>query len=98
MIVGGLRSGAYRSRLVADLPYGIRKKIEIVRAMMAAPRLLLLDEPAAGLNPRETAELQSFLGSIAEEGVALLVIEHDMSLVRGLCPHCVVLNFRPQDL
>jgi len=83
----------YRDRLVSDLPYGIRKKIEIVRAMMAAPRVLLLDEPAAGLNPRETAELQEFLASIAAEGVALLVIEHDMGLVRGLCPHCVVLNF-----
>jgi branched-chain amino acid transport system ATP-binding protein len=82
-----------RDRLVADLPYGIRKKIEIVRALIAAPRLLLLDEPAAGLNPRETGELLSFLAAIAEEGVALLVIEHDMSLVRGLCPHCVVLNF-----
>ena len=82
-----------RDRLVADLPYGIRKKIEIVRAMMAAPRVLLLDEPAAGLNSRETAELLQFLASIADEGVSLLVIEHDMALVRGLCPDCVVLNF-----
>lgn len=83
----------FRDRLVSDLPYGIRKKIEIVRALMAVPRVLLLDEPAAGLNSRETAELLQFLGAIAEEGVALLVIEHDMALVRGLCPDCVVLNF-----
>jgi len=84
---------ALRHNAVSELPYGIRKKIEVVRALMAAPRVLLLDEPAAGLNPSETAELKDFLLRVAAEGVALLVIEHDMSLVRGLCPHTVVLNF-----
>jgi branched-chain amino acid transport system ATP-binding protein len=84
---------AYRTSMIADLPYGVRKKIEIIRALIAAPKVLLLDEPAAGLNPRETAELKDFLLSVAESGIALLVIEHDMSLVRGLCPDCFVLNF-----
>ena len=78
---------------VANLPYGVRKKIEVVRALMSAPRLMLLDEPAAGLNPRETGDLNDFLLGIAESGIAMLVVEHDMSLVRGLCPDTVVLNF-----
>ncbi len=83
----------YPGEAVADLPYGVRKKIEVVRALMSAPQLMLLDEPAAGLNPRETADLKDFLLRIAEDGVAMLVVEHDMSLVRGLCTHAVVLDF-----
>ena len=85
--------GDFRGETVSTLPYGIRKKIEVVRALMAAPRLMLLDEPAAGLNPRETGELNDFLLGIAASGIAMLVVEHDMSLVRGLCTHAVVLNF-----
>lgn len=79
--------------MVAALPYGIRKQIEVVRALASRPRLLLLDEPAAGLNPTETAELAAFLGRISDTGVTLLVVEHDMGLVRKLCEHAVVLNF-----
>jgi len=78
---------------VANLPYGVRKKIEVVRALMSRPRLLMLDEPAAGLNPRETAELSAFLKSVAWEGLTMLVVEHDMSFVHDLCEHTVVLNF-----
>jgi len=78
---------------VSGLPYGLRKKIEVVRALMSRPRLLMLDEPAAGLNPRETAELSAFLKSIAWEGLTLLVVEHDMSFVHDLCDRTVVLNF-----
>lgn len=85
--------GDLRGEVVATLPYGIRKKIELVRALAARPKLLLLDEPAAGLNPSETAGLRDFLARIAEGGVTLLVVEHDMSLVRSLCAHVVVLNF-----
>ncbi len=85
--------GTYPGEAVSDLPYGVRKKIEVVRALMSAPRLMLLDEPAAGLNPRETADLNDFLLRIAADGVAMLVVEHDMSLVRGLCTHAVVLDF-----
>ena len=85
--------GIYLGEAVSDLPYGVRKKIEVVRALMSAPSLMLLDEPAAGLNPRETADLNDFLLRVAADGVAMLVVEHDMSLVRGLCTHAVVLDF-----
>jgi len=78
---------------VGGLPYGLRKKIEVVRALMSRPRLLMLDEPAAGLNPRETAELSAFLKAVAWDGLTLLVVEHDMSFVHDLCEHTVVLNF-----
>ncbi|MEO1104048.1 MAG: ATP-binding cassette domain-containing protein, partial [Pseudomonadota bacterium] len=79
--------------LVANLPYGVRKKIEVVRALSAKPRLLLLDEPAAGLNPSETAALRDFLLQVAEGGVTLLVVEHDMPFVNSLCEHVTVMNF-----
>jgi len=85
--------GTFPGEVVANLPYGIRKKIEVVRALAAKPRLLLLDEPAAGLNATETAALRDFLMQISEGGVTLLVVEHDMGLVRSLCDHAVVLNF-----
>jgi branched-chain amino acid transport system ATP-binding protein len=78
---------------VSALAYGIRKKIEVVRALMSRPRVLLLDEPAAGLNPRETAELSAFLKAVAWDELTLLVVEHDMSFVHGLCERAVVLNF-----
>lgn len=78
---------------VNGLPYGVRKKIEVVRALMSRPRLLMLDEPAAGLNPRETAELSSFLKAVARSDLTLLVVEHDMSFVNDLCDRTVVLNF-----
>ena len=78
---------------VSGLPYGLRKRIEVVRALMSRPRVLMLDEPAAGLNPRETAELSDFLKSVARDGLTLLVVEHDMSFVHDLCDRTVVLNF-----
>jgi branched-chain amino acid transport system ATP-binding protein len=83
----------YRGEVVASLPYGIRKKIEVVRALVARPKLLLLDEPAAGLNAAETESLTAFLERISGTGVTLLVVEHDMGMVRRLCDHVVVLNF-----
>ncbi len=83
----------FPGEVVATLPYGIRKKIEVVRALIARPKLLLLDEPAAGLNSTETANLRDFLMQVSASGVTLLVVEHDMSLVRSLCDHAVVLNF-----
>jgi branched-chain amino acid transport system ATP-binding protein len=78
---------------VSTLPYGVRKRIEVVRALVSRPRLLMLDEPAAGLNPRETAELSAFLKAISQTGLTLLVVEHDMSFVHDLCDRTVVLNF-----
>ncbi|MCY4191603.1 MAG: ABC transporter ATP-binding protein [Rhodospirillaceae bacterium] len=83
----------YPGQVVADLPYGIQKRIEVVRALMAKPKLLLLDEPAAGLNHQETGELQKLLREVSERGVTLLVVEHDMHFVRTLCERVVVLNF-----
>jgi branched-chain amino acid transport system ATP-binding protein len=83
----------FPGEVAATLPYGIRKKIEVVRALVARPKILLLDEPAAGLNNAETANLRDFLMDISRTGVTLLVVEHDMSLVRSLCDHAVVLNF-----
>ena len=92
-LLASMGLGTYPGEVVATLPYGIRKKIEVVRALVARPKILLLDEPAAGLNNSETASLRDFLMEIAATGVTLLVVEHDMSLVRSLCDHAVVLNF-----
>lgn len=86
----------FEGEVAATLPYGIRKKIEVVRALAARPRLLLLDEPAAGLNAAETESLQEFLRGVSQRGVTLLVVEHDMSFVRSLCERTVVLNFGRQ--
>ena len=83
----------YPGQVVADLPYGIQKRIEVVRALMAQPRILLLDEPAAGLNNVETDELRRLLQTVSDSGITLLVVEHDMPFVRDLCNHVVVLNF-----
>ena len=83
----------HRGQVVANLPYGVRKKIEVARALMARPELLLLDEPAAGLNPSETAALRDFLLDISDHGVTLLVVEHDMPFVNSLCGHVTVMNF-----
>ena len=75
------------------LPYGAQRRLEIARALCTRPRLLCLDEPAAGLNPHETAALTRFLRTIRdEEGIGLLLIEHDMRLVMGISDHLVVLH------
>jgi branched-chain amino acid transport system ATP-binding protein len=77
-----------------DLPYGAQRRLEIARAMCTGPVLLCLDEPAAGLNPRETGELNELLTAIrAQDGVALLLIEHDMSVVMEISDHVVVLEY-----
>jgi branched-chain amino acid transport system ATP-binding protein len=76
------------------LPYGAQRRLEIVRAMCTAPALLCLDEPAAGLNPRETADLIALLRAIRDEtGIGILLIEHDMRLVMGISDRIVVLNY-----
>lgn len=83
----------YPGEVVANLPYGVQKRIEVVRAMISRPKLLLLDEPAAGLNEPETRQLQELLERVSATGVTILVVEHDMHFVRNLCDHVVVLNF-----
>ncbi len=82
-----------RERPAAALTYGDRRRLEIARALAAAPRLLLLDEPAAGMNPAESEALLRILEKVRAAGVTLLLIEHDMSVVMNLCDRVVVLNF-----
>ncbi|MEW6327757.1 MAG: ABC transporter ATP-binding protein [Thermodesulfobacteriota bacterium] len=75
------------------LAYGQQRKLEIARALATNPRLLLLDEPVAGMNPRETGDMMDFINSIHEAyGLAIILIEHDMRFVMGLCEHLVVLD------
>lgn len=76
-----------------DLPYGVQKQIEIARALLGGADILLLDEPAAGLNAQETEELKARLLGISEQGAAIVVVEHDMQFVGALCGHVVVLDF-----
>jgi len=77
-----------------DLPYGDQRRLEIARAMCTEPHMLCLDEPAAGLNPRESAELNALLKMIRDEhGTSLLLIEHDMSVVMEISDHVVVLDY-----
>lgn len=84
----------YKDYLAQNLPYGKQRKLEIARAMATNPKLLLLDEPAAGMNPNETQELMDVITFIREKfGVTILLIEHDMRLVGGICEKLTVLNF-----
>lgn len=77
-----------------SLPYGAQRKLEIARAMATKPKLLLLDEPAAGMNPTETDELMDTIMNIRNEfGITTLLIEHDMRLVLGICERLTVLNY-----
>lgn len=86
--------GRYERATVGSLPYGLQKRIELVRALMAKPRLLLLDEPAAGLNPAETDALQDRITALCRErDLTLVVVEHDMHFVGALCTDVIVLNF-----
>ncbi len=83
-----------RNNLACNLPYGKQRKLEIARALATNPKLLCLDEPAAGMNPHETQELMEIVRLIREQfGVTILLIEHDMKFVSGLCDEITVLNF-----
>lgn len=80
--------------LAANLPYGKQRKLEIARALATKPKLLLLDEPAAGMNPNETQELMDTIGFVRKNfDMTILLIEHDMKLVSGICEKLTVLNF-----
>ncbi len=80
--------------LAANLPYGKQRKLEIARALATNPKLLLLDEPAAGMNPNETKELMDTIRFVRDEfDMTILLIEHDMKLVSGICEELTVLNF-----
>ena len=83
-----------RNNLACNLPYGKQRKLEIARALATNPKLLCLDEPAAGMNPHETQELMDIIRIIREQfNVTILLIEHDMKFVSGLCDELTVLNF-----
>jgi branched-chain amino acid transport system ATP-binding protein len=83
-----------RNLLSCNLPYGKQRKLEIARALATNPKLLLLDEPAAGMNPHETEDLMNIITRIRDEfDMTILLIEHDMKFVSGLCDEVTVLNF-----
>ena len=84
----------YGNMHAGNLPYGEQRKLEIARAMATEPKILLLDEPAAGMNPKETEDLMNTIKLIRDKfGIAVLLIEHDMKLVLGICERLVVLNY-----
>ncbi len=85
--------GRHASRLAGELSYGDQRRVEIARALAAEPKLLALDEPAAGMNPAETDTLRELLERIRGDGTTLLLIEHDVKLVMGLCDRVTVLDF-----
>jgi branched-chain amino acid transport system ATP-binding protein len=82
----------YANELAGNLSYGDQRRVEIARALATKPKLLLLDEPAAGMNPTEKRELTELVGKIRERGVTILVIEHDMKVVMGICDRIAVLD------
>jgi branched-chain amino acid transport system ATP-binding protein len=74
------------------MPYGALKRLELARALAVQPKMLLLDEPAAGLNPKETGDLDTLIQRIAERGVTIVLVEHDMRLVWAVSNHILVLD------
>ena len=86
-----------RDAKASDLPYGDQRKLEMARALATQPRLLLLDEPAAGMNPHETDELDQIITRIRDRGITIILVEHDMRLVMGISDNVTVLNFGNQD-
>jgi branched-chain amino acid transport system ATP-binding protein len=82
-----------RNTKASDLPYGNQRRLEMARALATQPRLLLLDEPAAGMNPHETEELDELITRIRDRGVTIILVEHDMRLVMEISDRVTVLNF-----
>lgn len=92
-VIALLDLAPYRASLVAGLPYGIRKIVELGRALVARPKLLLLDEPASGLNPEETEELAHWIRDIRDLlGMTVMMVEHDMSLVSAVADRVLVMD------
>jgi branched-chain amino acid transport system ATP-binding protein len=81
------------NKLARELSYGDQRRLEIARALATEPRLLALDEPAAGMNPTETADLRELIARIKADGITVLLIEHDVKLIMGLCDRVAVLDF-----
>jgi branched-chain amino acid transport system ATP-binding protein len=85
--------GEVRDRTARSLPYGIQRKVEMARALTASPKLLLLDEPVAGMNHEEAEEVRELLLRLRADGLSILLIEHDMTFVMNLCDYLYVLDF-----
>ena len=79
--------------MAGNLPYGLQRRLEIARALALSPKILLLDEPAAGMNPSETADLMEFIRRLNQDGITVVVIEHDMKFMMNLCGRIVVINY-----
>jgi len=85
--------GSYRDAHASQMPYGALKRLEIARALAAKPKMILLDEPAAGLNDTETQEVEALIRNVADSGVTVVLVEHDMKLVMNLSDHILVLDY-----
>jgi branched-chain amino acid transport system ATP-binding protein len=85
--------GGYLESEAAAMPYGALKRLEIARALAAKPRILFLDEPAAGFNPKETAEIDGLVRRVADSGVTVVLVEHDMKMVMNISDRILVLNY-----
>ncbi|UDL95637.1 ABC transporter ATP-binding protein [Lichenihabitans sp. PAMC28606] len=93
-IIGFLEIGPYRDTVVGGLPYGLQKRVEVARALVASPKLLLLDEPMAGMNADEKTDLSRLIAEINRVfGTTVVLIEHDIGVVMGLSHHVVVLDY-----
>jgi branched-chain amino acid transport system ATP-binding protein len=91
--------------IASSMPYGDQRRLEIARSLATEPSLLMLDEPAAGMNPQESRNLMNLIYRIRDEGITILLIEHDMKVVMGVCERVVVINYgewlaegKPQDV
>ena len=82
-----------KDEFARNLPYGNQRELEIARALASEPKILFLDEPAAGMNPAETEHLMKIINRIKEHGVTVVLIEHDMKLVMNICDNITVLSF-----
>ena len=91
-LIDAVGLGSFRDTAATDLPMGAQKLLEIVRGLMAQPKAILLDEPAAGLNDTETAELGTLLKAVRELGITVVIVEHNMSLVMDIADKVVVLD------
>ena len=83
---------AYADTVASNLSYGFQRRLEIARAIASEPKALLLDEPAAGMNPAETSELMKDIARIKDLGIDVLLVEHDMRVVMGVCDHIVCVD------
>jgi branched-chain amino acid transport system ATP-binding protein len=93
-VIDFLEINHIRNQPVASLAYGLRKRVELARALAMRPKILMLDEPVAGMNREETEDMARFILDVKEEwGVTILMVEHDMGLVMDISDHVVVLNF-----